>query len=105
MNFIKKILADYLRESLYKVEHDQCELTQEQQEELIHLIGKVPLSKAQAFKFLGISRSKFDYLLRCYRIPQGRKRYGFNELVWYKDELEEYKQLMEQDSEQYKIKK
>ena len=103
MKFIKKLLAQYLRDSAYKIEHDQCELTTEQQEELLHAIGKIPMSKTQAFKFLGISRSKFDYLLRCDRIPQGRKRFGFNELVWYKDELESYKIKMQEDKESFKM--
>ena len=105
MKFIDKILAQYLRDSAYKIEHNQCELTSEEKEQLIHLLGRTPMSKTQAFQFLGISRSKFDYLLRCDRIPQGRKRFGFNELVWYKDELEEYKQKMQEDKDFFKIKK
>jgi predicted DNA-binding transcriptional regulator AlpA len=36
---------------------------------------------------LGISRSKFDALIKEGKLPKGRKRRGFKELIWYKDEL------------------
>ena len=34
--------------------------------------------------------SMFDDLVRQGRIPRGRKRKGFKELIWYEDELRHY---------------
>ena len=105
MDFLSNLLVKYLRQGADDIEKNRCELTHEQKEQLLSIIGKQPMSKTQAFKFLGISRSKFDYLLRCDRIPQGRKRFGFNELVWYKDELEIYKKEMEENADEFKMTK
>ena len=103
MDIKKQLLIQYLEEAVQKLKKNRCELTEEQKDDLIKVFAREPMSKAQAFKFLGISRSKFDYLLRCDRLPQGRKRFGFNELVWYKDELEQYKIKMEEDKEYFKM--
>lgn len=96
-NIIKETIANYLIDAANKIRNGQCEIGYEQQQELLKAIAKQPLSKPQAFKFLGISRSKFDYMLRTGQLPQGQKRVGFKELVWYKDELEEYKHLIQDE--------
>lgn len=49
-----------------------------------------PLSKDQACSYLNMSRSKFDQLVKEGKLPKGRKRRGFKELVFYQDELTEY---------------
>lgn len=54
-------------------------------------IAREPMSKLEACKFLEISRSKFDYLVKAGYLPQGSKRVGFKELAWYKDDLMLYK--------------
>ena len=41
--------------------------------------------------YLDIGRSQFDQLVRDGMLPKGRKRMGFKELVWYKDELDKFK--------------
>ena len=47
----------------------------------------VPMSKYQAYTYLGISRAKFDNLVREGKLPRGRKIQGFKELVWLKRDL------------------
>jgi len=47
------------------------------------------LSKDEACSYLNLSRSRFDDLVREGKIPKGKKRQGFKELIWYKDELTE----------------
>jgi len=47
----------------------------------------VGLSKVQAYTYLGISRAKFDNLVREGKIPKGKKVQGFKELRWYKKDL------------------
>ena len=46
-----------------------------------------PISKYQAYTYLGISRAKFDNLVREGRIPEGKKIPGFKEKVWFKKDL------------------
>ena len=45
------------------------------------------MSKYQAYTYLGISRAKFDNLVREGKLPKGRKIQGFKELVWLKKDL------------------
>ena len=47
----------------------------------------LPMSKYQAYTYLGISRAKFDNLVREGKIPKGKKIPGFKELVWRKKDL------------------
>ena len=46
-----------------------------------------PMSKYQSYTYLGISRAKFDSLVREGKIPRGRKIPGFKELMWQKKDL------------------
>ncbi|MBQ3949122.1 MAG: hypothetical protein II661_01485 [Bacteroidales bacterium] len=47
----------------------------------------IPMSKYQAYTYLGISRATFDNLVREGKLPRGRKVPGFRELQWYKRDL------------------
>lgn len=88
---LNKLLGNMLIDTGKKILHNDCELPVEQQVELIKLIGHQPMSKQESCWFLDIHRSKFDQLVRDGILPQGRKRPGFKELTWYKDELEIFK--------------
>ena len=46
-----------------------------------------PMSKYQAYTYLGISRATFDNYVRAGKIPPGRKVQGFRELQWRKKDL------------------
>ena len=48
------------------------------------------MSKYQAYTYLGVSRAKFDNLVREGKIPKGKKIPGFKELCWYKKDLKQY---------------
>lgn len=50
------------------------------------------LSKAQACEYLNISRSTFDKMIKEGKIPKGKKRQGFKELSWTKEQLNFIKQ-------------
>jgi hypothetical protein len=43
------------------------------------------MSKSDAYKYMELSRTAFDYKISKGELPRGQKRKGFNELVWYKD--------------------
>jgi hypothetical protein len=85
--FLKNYVSKLLKEVANKIDAGTCELSEEQAIDIASIISHEPLSKDMACGFLNISRSRFDDLVREGKIPKGRKRRGFKELVWYKDEL------------------
>lgn len=48
------------------------------------------MSKVEACDYLGMSRSKFDSLVRDNKIPKGVKQTGFKELSWTRRDLDKY---------------
>lgn len=48
-----------------------------------------PISKYQAYTYLGVSRATFDNLVRDGKLPEGKKIPGFKEKVWYKKDLKQ----------------
>ena len=91
MQALKKIVVRYLREAADKIESGNCELSETEAMDILKAISHEPLSKEQACSYMNLSRSRFDELIREKKLPKGRKRRGFKELVWFKDELDRYK--------------
>ena len=46
-----------------------------------------PMSKYQAYTYLGLSRAQFDNLVREGKIPPGKKVPGFKELMWTQKDI------------------
>lgn len=84
----KKLVSKYLRELADKIDTDTSEVSEEDAINVLSLIAHYPMSKAQAYEYLNMSRAKFDLLVDSNKMPKGRKRVGFKEKVWYKDELD-----------------
>lgn len=84
---LKKLISRLLRETAEKIDAGTCELTEEEASELIGVLSHEPMSKESACRFLNVSRATFDNYVRMGKLPKGRKRRGFKELYWYKDEL------------------
>ena len=84
---ITKLIIKLLRETANKIEDGTCELSNEEAADICSILSHEVLSKEQACSYLNTSRATFDNLVREGLIPKGRKRRGFKELVWYKDEL------------------
>ena len=88
-NFLRKYAAKILREAADKIDAGTCELDEDQVMDIASAIGHQVLSKDEACSYLNLSRSRFDDLVREGKVPKGKKRRGFKELIWYKDELTE----------------
>ena len=86
-NFLKRAVTKLLRETADKIDSGNCELNEEQAMDIMSVLSHEVLSKEQACNYLNLSRSRFDDLVRTGKIPKGRKRRGFKELIWFKDEL------------------
>lgn len=87
---LKRMIVKLLRETADKIDAGTCELSEQEAVEIMSAISHRVLSKEQACEFLTLQRSRFDDLVREGRIPRGRKRRGFKELIWYEDELRQY---------------
>ena len=87
---LKRMIAKLLREVADKIDSGTCELSEQEAIEIMSAVAHRVLSKDQACELLNLRRSRFDDLVREGRIPKGRKRRGFKELVWYEDELRQY---------------
>lgn len=87
-NFLRKYAVKILREAADKIDAGTCELDEDQVMDIASAIGHQVLSKDEACGYLNLARSRFDDLVREGKIPKGKKRRGFKELIFYKDELE-----------------
>ena len=80
---IVKVFSKLLRDTADKIDAGTCEISEEQAMDVISMLSHQPLSKDQACSYLNMSRSKFDELVREGKLPKGRKRRGFKELIWF----------------------
>lgn len=87
---LTKILAKVLRKYAEDLEQGRVELSETEQMDVMSMFTHKALSKEQACNYLNLQRSRFDDLVRLGKIPKGKKRKGFKELVWYEDELYNY---------------
>ena len=86
-NIIAKWISKTLREIADKIDSGNCELDDEQAMHIMSTIGHEAMSKDSACSYLNISRSKFDSLVLEGKLPKGKKRRGFKEKIWFKDEI------------------
>lgn len=82
-----KLLTKTLRETADKFDAGNTEVTEEEAMDILSLLTHKVLSKEQACNFVGLGPSQFNNLIASNKLPKGRKRKGFKELVWYEDEL------------------
>lgn len=90
MSAFKRMIAKLLRDVADKIDAGTCELSEDEAMGIMKAVAHRVLSKDQACEFLNLHRSRFDDLVRDGKIPKGRKRKGFKELIWYEDELRQY---------------
>lgn len=85
-----KVISQLLRQLADDVDAGKFECDKEQMTQVITQLAEFNtefLSKAQACDYLNISRSTFDKLVKEGKLPKGKKRLGFKELSWKKEEL------------------
>ena len=85
-----KILRSLIVQLLDDIDSGNSNITEDDQQKLIDFIRDIrsdELSKTQAADYLEISRATFDRKVANGEIPKGRKKQGFNELIWLKSRL------------------
>ena len=89
---LMKTVAKMLREVADRLDRNDpgfnSELSESEAMDIMSTLCHHVMSKDTACKHLNLSRSRFDDLVRENKLPKGRKRVGFKELCWYKDELD-----------------
>ena len=85
---LKELIIKYMRDVADKIEVGTSEISESQAMDILRIVAYETMSKEQACIYLNLSRSRFDDLVREKKIPEGKKRMGFKEKVWYKDELD-----------------
>lgn len=102
MNILTRLVVKELKALTKRIETDNCELTQEEALKILEAVANEPLSKEDACIYLNISRSKFDELVNKGLLPKGKKRRGFKELVFYKEDLRRCASSIKQQAEEKK---
>lgn len=83
-----QLVVKLLRDTADKLDTGNSELSDSEAMDIASLLSHEVMSKATACKYLNLSRSRFDDFIREKKLPKGKKRVGFKELCWYKDELD-----------------
>ena len=89
MQALNKLIVKLLRETADKIDSGNCELSESEAMDIMSILAHKVMSKEDACIYLNLSRSRFDDLVRDGKLPKGKKRRGFKELVYYQDELDE----------------
>lgn len=89
MQAAKRLIVKLLRSTADKIDSGNCELSEDEVVALMKNLAHIAMSKEEASIYLGLSRSRFDDYVRKGKLPKGKKRMGFKELVWYRDELDD----------------
>lgn len=83
-----QMITRLLRETADKLDAGNSEISETEAMDIAEALCHHVMSKDTACKYLNMSRSRFDDLIRIKKLPKGRKRIGFKELVWFQDELD-----------------
>lgn len=88
-----KILRNLLQQIIDDIDSGNSNISENEQLEAIKFIQKInskELSKIEAAEYIGVSRATFDNYVRKGLIPLGKKRQGFKEKSWNKQELDNF---------------
>lgn len=96
MNILLKVIKGELLKIVDNIDAGNSNISEEEGAYIISTLKALtekdtPMSKYQAFNYLHISRATFDNLVKEGKIPQGKKQQGFNELQWFKKDLDAYR--------------
>ena len=94
MGVLLKAVRKVLVELIERIDSGQCATTEEQEMMFLNLCAMIAdkerrVSKYDACRHLGVSRAKFDRMVRDGKIPKGKKTAGWKELSWSLKELDE----------------
>lgn len=89
---LAQIVGDAMIDAGKEMKAGNCHLTDDQAMHIFETVAHKEMSREEACDFVNMNSNKFADHITLNKLPKGRKRRGFKELVWYKDEL--YKALV-----------
>lgn len=75
------------------IDSGNSNISEEQQSKILDLINEInskELSKVESANYIGVSRATFDNYVSKGLLPKGKKRQGFKELSWNKNDLNKF---------------
>ena len=84
---VANLLGDELIAAGKRFKAGNSHITEDQAMEILSVVSHQEMSREEVCDELNINNSKFYDLIALGKIPAGRKRKGFKELYWYKDEI------------------
>ena len=95
MNILLKMIRNILAQKVKDIDSGNCDMSEEECAKILEnleVLGRkdIPMSKYQAYQYLGVSRATFDNYVRERKIPRGKKVQGFKELQWYQKDLDKF---------------
>lgn len=88
-----KLIRTLLQQIINDIDSGNSNIKEDQQLEVVDMIQKFnskELSKIESANYIGVSRATFDNYITRGLIPKGKKRSGFNELSWNKQDLDKF---------------
>ena len=92
--YLLPLVVKSLKEMTESIESGTCSLTDDEAMHLIKVITHKAMSREEACDYVNMNANKFNDYVVLGKLPRGRKRRGFKELVWYQDELDDAISLM-----------
>jgi predicted DNA-binding transcriptional regulator AlpA len=95
MNKTLEAIDVILLELHQRIQDGRCLTSEAQSKMMLKFLHEIankdePISKAEACGYVHVSRATFDRLVKEGRLPKGKKRKGWTELVWYEKDLDKY---------------
>lgn len=84
---IIKEVVKQMRHYADEIETHNCVLTKDEAMNILSAIAHEGISREAACNYMNMNPNKFNDYVAMKKVPKGRKRFGFKELVWYIDEL------------------
>lgn len=89
LNLIKIAFQQFIND----IDSGNSNISEEQQSKILDLINEInskELSKVESANYIGVSRATFDNYVSKGLLPKGKKRQGFKELSWNKNDLNKF---------------
>lgn len=89
-----EVLRNLFQQLINDIDSGNSNISEEDQQKIIDFIQEITspeLSKVESANYIGVCRATFDNYISKGWIPKGHKRQGFNELRWYKSDLDKWK--------------
>ena len=82
-----KAVSRLLRTVADNMDAGNTHITEDEAVDIFDTILHIGISKEQAQEELNLQHSRFNQLMAQGKIPKGKSRKGFKELIWYRDEI------------------